>query len=224
MVVWTLIRVSIMERWLKNQSSGSQLWILGAWFLALVAALIADLRAAEPEKELPTMPQIIQIAKIEIGTWENYEAGDLITREQGKKLIDAIGKLGWTPTNAEVLLAKMPEAKEALCEVLLTEKGRPFMRRVLKMPLGIDRVDNLIKIPSGRSLVKTLVNDKGGDQLIEYLTTSEGGKNLGKMLGKEAHVDFNKATGRLYTAKALLLEVETQYQADMQKLDKPVIK
>jgi len=212
-----------MQRWLKFQSRDSWFWITGVWILAILAALVADLRAAEPEKELPTMPQIIQAAKTEIATWENYQAGDLISREQGKKLLDAIGKLGWALTNDEELLAKMPEAKEPLCDLLLTEKGRPFMRRVLKMPQGLDRVDNMLKLSNGRSLVKQLLNDKGGDQLIEYLTTSEGGKNLGKMLGKEAHVDFNKATGRIYTAKALLLEVEQQFQLDMKKLDKPVV-
>jgi len=212
-----------MQRWLKYRTHDSQFWIIGFWLSAIAAALIADLRAAEPEKELPTMAQIIQAAKTEIGTWQNYEAGDLISREQGKKLIDAIDKLGWSPSNDDELLAKVPEAKDALCELLLTDKGRPFMRRVLKMPQGIDRVDNLIKVPNGRAIVKRLLNDKGGDELIEYLTTSEGGKNLGKMLGKEAHVDFNKPTGKLYTAKALLLEVETQYQADMKKLDKPVV-
>lgn len=212
-----------MQHWLKNRSHDSQQWIIGVWVLALVAAMIADLRAAEPEKELPTMSQIIQAAKTEIATWQHYEAGDLISREQGKKLIDAIDKLGWSPSNDEELLAKMPDAKDAICELLLTDKGRPFMRRVLKMPQGLDRVDNLTKLPDGRALVKRLLNDKGGDQLIEYLTTSEGGKNLGKMLGKEAHVDFNKPTGKLYTAKALLLEVEAQYQADMKKLDKPVV-
>lgn len=192
--------------------------------LALLAAMLQALQAAEPEaKELPTMAQIIQAAKTELAGWDHYQAGDLISREQGQKLIDAIGKLGWKPVNEDELLAKVPDAREPLCELLLTDKGRPFMRRVLKMPQGLDRVDNMIKLPNGRALVKQLLNDKGGDKLIEYLTTSEGGKNLGKMLGKEAHVDFNKATGRTYTAKALLLEVEAQYQADMKKLDKPVI-
>lgn len=213
-----------MQRWIKTSSADARHAIIIAWAIAILAAMIADLRAAEPEaKELPTMAQIIQAAKTEIATWEHYQAGDLISREQGQQLIDAIAKLGWTPANDEQILAKVPDAKDPLCELLLTDKGRPFMRQVLKMPLGLDRVDNLLKIPSGKALVKTLVNDKGGDQLIQYLTTSEGGKNLGKMLGKEAHVDFNKATGRIYTAKALLLEVEAQYQVDMKKLDKPVI-
>lgn len=213
-----------MQRWLPISPANSRRAIFIGWVLAILGAILADLRAAEPEgKELPTMPQIIQAAKAEIGTWENYQAGDLISREQGKKLIDAIGKLGWTPANDDELLAKVPAAKEPLCELLLSDKGRPFMRRVLKMPGGLDRVDNMLKLSNGRALVKQLLNDKGGDQLIEYLTTSEGGKNLGKMLGKEAHVDFNKATGRLYTAKALLLEVEAQYQSDMKKLDKPVV-
>jgi len=213
-----------MNRRFNLTSFDTRQAIIIGWALAILAAMIADLRATEPEaKQLPTMAQIIQAAKTEIANWEHYQAGDLISREQGKKLIDAIGKLGWSPANDEEILAKVPEAKEALCELLLTDKGRPFMRRVLKMPQGLDRVDNLIKLPNGRALVKQLVNDKGGDQLIEYLTTSEGGKNMGKMLGKEAHVDFNKATGRLYTAKALLLEVETQYHADMSKLEKSAL-
>lgn len=213
-----------MQRWLKLSDSDAQRVVLFFWGLAILAALWADLRAAEPEeKELPTMAQVIQAAKTEIGSWENYQAGDLISREQGRKLITAISKLGWQPSNEDEILSKVPEAKDPLCELLLTDKGRPFMRRVLKMPQGIDRVDNMMKLPNGRSLVKQLLNDKGGDQLIEYMTTSEGGKNLGKMLGKEAHVDFNKATGRLYTAKSVLLEVEAQYHLDIKKLDKPVI-
>lgn len=213
-----------MQRWRKFSTAESHPVILIAWVIAIVAALIADLRAAEPEgKEPPTMAQIIAAAKTEIATWENYQAGDLISREHGKKLIDAIGKLGWKPTNDDEILAKVPEAKDPLCDLLLSDKGRPFMRRVLKLPQGLDRVDNMLKLSNGRALVKQLLNDKGGDQLIEYLTTSEGGKNLGKMLGKEAHVDFNKATGRLYTAKSVLLEVEQQYQLDMKKLDKPVL-
>jgi hypothetical protein len=213
-----------MQHWLKTSSNVSQRAIFLAWVIAILAALIADLRAAEPEvKELPTMAEIIKTAKTEIASWENYQPGDLISRERGKSLFDAIGKLGWKPSNDDEILAKVPAANDPLCELLLSEKGRPFMRQVLKMPQGIDRVDNLLKIPSGKTLVKTLLNDKGGDQLIEYLTTSEGGKNLGKMLGKEAHVNFNKPTGRLYTAKAVLLEVEAQYQADMKKLAMPVI-
>lgn len=192
--------------------------------IVVLATMFANLSAAEPEgKELPTMAEIIAAAKTEIANWENYQPGDLISREQGKSLFDAIGKLGWKPSNEEQVLAKVPDAKDPLCEILLTDKGRPFMRRILKMPQGIDRVDNLLKIPSGKALVKTLVHDKGGDQLIEYLTTSEGGKNLGKMLSQEAHVNFNKPTGRLYTAKAVLLEVEAQYQADMKVLAMPVI-
>ena len=213
-----------MQCLLKIHSHAHPLWVINARLLVILSVLGAGLYAAETvEKELPTMPQIIQAAKAQIGTWDNYQPGDLISREQGKHLLDAIGKLGWSPANDEELLAKMPDAKDPLCELLLSDKGRPFMRRVLKLPQGLDRVDNMLKLSNGRALVKQLLNDKGGDQLIEYLTTSDGGKNLGKMLGKEAHVDFNKATGRLYTAKALLLEVEQQFQLDMKKLDKPQV-
>ena len=61
-----------------------------------------------------------------------------------------------------------------------------------------------------------VIRGPGGDEMIEYMTTSKGGKNLGKLLENAPEGNnFNRPTGRIYTAEMLVQALKKSYQEEM---------
>ncbi|MGC4005374.1 MAG: hypothetical protein QM811_20545 [Pirellulales bacterium] len=161
--------------------------------------------------ELPEFSVVIEQARSAIANFDGYRPGDPIQRDQASQIITAIERSGWAVPGREALLARVPAKNDPFFTLLHGNGGRDFERKIAKLPGGLDRVDNLLKLPDGPRVVKQLIDGPGGDELIRYLTTAEGGKELGRMLQQDAKVDFSKPTGRIYTAKALMIEVEAAY-------------
>jgi hypothetical protein len=107
--------------------------------------------------------------------------------------------------DADEILAATVGPDEFLTQQLRTPNGMRFMRRIAKLNDGYDRVDRLIRLPQGRQTVLALIANPRGDQLIEYMITTPGGKELGRMLSQDPRgTNFNRITGRIYTASLLL--------------------
>ena len=145
---------------------------------------------------------------------EEFKKGDLITRDQVKPLLAEIESLGWNIADRQDILSRALSAKEFLVtELRGSKKGLAFMRAVSGLPHAYDRLDHLVRIPRGKQTVHDLIHKVGGAELIQYLTTTEGGKSLGKMLAETPNGrDFNKPTGRIYTADQLLDQLEASYK------------
>ena len=123
-----------------------------------------------------------------------------------------MAKTGWEAPQRDKILNRVPAKNDFLVTVLNEGKGRELMRQVAKTRNGFDKLDRLGQLPQGQQLVKQLVNSKDGYKLIDYLTQAEGGKNLGDMLAQDGKKNFNLPTGKLYTAKALLTELQPLYE------------
>jgi hypothetical protein len=79
------------------------------------------------------------------------------------------------------------------------------MRQISKMALAYDRIDRLAPLPHGQQTIRDLIRGPDGYKLIAYMTGTSGGTQLGRMLSTSPNAaGFNSATGRIYTAEALI--------------------
>jgi hypothetical protein len=139
----------------------------------------------------------------------DYRAGDLVSQRQVASALAELKKAGWEVEQSRKLLARVPADGEFLVRALRTPQGVPFMRRVSAMPDGYDRLDRLSRLPNGQQTVQKLIEGPDGHKLIGYLAEARGGKEMGTMLGRTPQgTDFNVGTGRIYTSKQLLGELE----------------
>ena len=68
-------------------------------------------------------------------------------------------------------------------------------------------------------IVNVTVTDPDGYKLFEYMTTSKGGKALGEQLSNSRRGrNFNKPTGRIYTAKGLIERLKLSHAGHVSKL------
>jgi hypothetical protein len=179
---------------------------------ACLAGLILFATAAPPRAasaEPPLVGALKQSVEKTLAQAPGYRALDVLSRSQAEAVLRNWqgGKLNAAQTNE--LLKRVPSDDEFLVRALSTPKGAAFMRQVAAMPQGYDRLDRLSRIPNGQQVVQQLIDIPDGHKLIEYMTGTSGGKELGTMLGQPTNSDdFNRATGRIYTAKQLQAELE----------------
>jgi len=144
----------------------------------------------------------------------NYRSGDLITRGEVKPLWGQLQKLGFSPSDAEQIIGDIPAKNEFLPTQLRTRAGKKFMRQIAKYPDAYDRLDRLSRMPHGRQTIRDLMKGPGGEKMIEYMPTTSGGKELGKLLSNNPRTrNFNKPTGRIYTAAMLIARLEESHTA-----------
>ena len=173
--------------------------------LVAFAALTRPAASAEP----PLAQALRSSVEKTLAHDPNYRAGDILTQSQVQAALRQSKGAGLDPAQAAELLKRVPRDDEFLVRALGTPKGADFMRQVASMPQGYDRLDRLSRIPNGQQIVEQLIKGPDGHKLIEYLTESNGGKELGTMLGRTTSSDdFNRPTGRIYTAKQLQAELE----------------
>jgi hypothetical protein len=174
--------------------------------------------AAPPQptvgQQLPSPAAVRAIVEQTLAKDRDYRPGDLLSQKRVASVIGQLKAAGWDVPQSRELLARVPAENEFLVRALSTRQGVAFMRSISTMSGGYDRVDRLSRLPNGQQLVERLVSGPDGYKLIAYLSESRGGHELGTMLGRTAQgVDFNRSTGRIYTAKQLLDELEKLYAA-----------
>jgi hypothetical protein len=171
----------------------------------------ADDRAdsSKAGKKLPPFSAVKTTVERTLATDPDYRAGDLVSQRQVATALGELKKVGWEVEQSRKLLARVPAEGEFLVRALRTPRGVPFMRQVSALPGGFERVDRLSRLPNGQQTVQKLIEGPDGHKLIGYLAEARGGREMGKMLGGTAQgADFNEATGRIYTSKQLLVELE----------------
>jgi hypothetical protein len=177
--------------------------------VAIGSLLLGAQSVIAADQQLPTVDKINAIVQKSLARDASYQPGDLLTQSQVAVVLGEIKKAGWEVPATRELLARVPHDHEFLIRALRTGKGVGFMRRVASMPNGFDRVDRLSRLPNGQATIKQLIATPDGHKLIGYMTESSGGKQLGVQLaGTAAGGDFNKPTGRIYSAQQLLAELE----------------
>ncbi len=175
----------------------------------LVVAAASSTEGVEGGKQIPPISEIRRTVLDYFEDQEDYRPGDMITREQIEPLLERLREKGLPLPDAKEILDSVPEKGEFLVDQLGTPAGRKFMRRIARFPEAYDRLDRLGRLPRGKRTVADLIRDPGGYKMIEYMTTAAGGKELGRMLSNSPKgKNFNRPTGRTYTAELLLERLE----------------
>ena len=140
-----------------------------------------------------------------------YQPGDLIVRQEAQKVFALLQKGGVTVRDQQAILAKMLPEGDFLAKTLRgSNQGRKFMHQIASYPLAYDQLDRLREQPVGRRTVASLVRGPDGYKMLQYMTTPNG-KNLGRMLTKDKKEgNYNRPTGRIYTADQLIEAIKEQ--------------
>ena len=190
--------------------------------LAFVPVVIHISDVWASDKPIPSIDEIRKAVDGYFEDKEDYEPGDLITREQVEPLLDRMQEMGLPMPDKEEILEATLNKDNFIVRQLGTSAGRTFMRQISKFPEAYDRLDRLSRLPRGRKIVKDLVRGPGGYKMIEYMTTSAGGKEMGRMLSDDPNgQNFNDPTGRIYTAKMLINRLALSREESLEAKQKP---
>lgn len=186
--------------------------LVGALWALAVTGWTGVAQAATEDKPLPSLTEVQQLVVRHFAAMPDYRPGDIIARSQVEALFPQLERLGWKVSGRKGVLGKIPADGDYLIRKLQTPQGRKFMRHIAGYPNAYDRLDRLSWLPQGKQTVHDLIHKTGGDEMIEYLTTTSGGAELGKMLSKSPKgADFNRPTGKIYTAEMLLAHLKKAY-------------
>jgi hypothetical protein len=181
---------------------------LGLRFLLIVSMTRVACTAVAQQTEVLTKPSLDEVTRFTQQFFEKqpgFQPGDLVTRGATMRLITALREKGWQVADQQELLERVLKDDDFLVRQFRDERGREFLRKIEKLPEGIDRVDRLSKLPQGELSVNDLIRKvPNGAEWIEAMTTTRRGEILGERLSNApAGRDFNEPTGRLYNVDAL---------------------
>ena len=190
-------------------------WVLAVGWWAGVA------RGAAKPMEFPSFGKVREVALRHFSLLPDYRPGDIIVRSEVEPLFAQLQRVGWAVSDRRDVLGKVPSDSDYLPRKLRTERGRKFMRRIANHPNAYDRLERLSRLPYGKQTVHDLIYKTGGHEMIEYLTTASGGKELGKMLSKAPKgARFNEPTGRIYTVKMFLVQLQKSHATEAARREK----
>jgi hypothetical protein len=184
----------------------------------LAVACLAVFSVGAAKAALPSWEQVQKVVDQQLNSLGDYQSGDLISKNQVDPIFDRLQGLGWTVRDRLDIMALVPSDNEAMVRQFRTAAGKKFMREINKSPLGYDRVDQIEQLPGGRTLgqstIDLLISTPGGYKNILNLGTSTPKQNQSWMLAPGSQsCNFNAATGRIYTAEALVARLKQSYQA-----------
>jgi hypothetical protein len=186
--------------------------------VSLLAAGGADAAETAKGRPLPKFETVREVVLRELVDPPARIPGDIIARSEVRPVFDQLRLMGWPVLDEKVILKQVPGDTDFVLQKLRTPRGRSFMRKVARYPQAYDRLYRMATLPHGRQTVDRLIRSKGGDQFIAYLTESRGGKNLGKMLQSTPRgAKFNRPTGKIFTADALITRLKQSYTAEQQR-------
>ena len=194
------------RRWSKWSALRlAALGLAAAWWEAIACG-------ATGQESPPSLAQVQTVVNRHFARVPDYRPGDIIAQSDVEPLFAQLARLGWSVADRKAILAAVLADDDFLVASLRTKSGRKFMRRIAGYPEAYDRLDRLARLPCGKHAVRRLIGGPDGYKMIEYMTTTRGGIELGKQLSNTPKgKDFNKPTGRLYTAELLLERLKKSY-------------
>lgn len=175
------------------------------------AVLIASSALSDEPNLSPA--QVKQVLSRHFSQRDDYRSGDLITRDDTKKVVAALSAAGWNVPQAGKLIEDSLPANSVLVRSLSTKTGKRFMRRVAKERLIYDRLDRVARVSGGPALLRDLPKLPDGYRyakmdrpravpgLLELLPKSGSGK-------RRTIKNYDKPTSRIYTEKDLADRLE----------------
>ena len=174
----------------------------------IVSTCLLAIGAAVARADGPAAPSSAQVRKEVLRYFkaqDGYQRGNLITRDQVEPLLGRLRGMGLALPDAKQVLRDVLPADGFLPQQFASPAGRSFMRQISSFPNAYDLLDRLSRLPRGRQTIRDLIRGPDGYKMLQYMSTTQGGRQLAKMLSNSPGAgDFNKPTGRIYTAEDLL--------------------
>lgn len=167
----------------------------------------------------PSPDQLLKFIHLQLESAANYKEGDLLTRSVVKKIFVALAKRGFKIEKSEEILKRVLSDDDFLVRQLQDVKGRAFLRKIEKLPGGIDRLDRLCRIPNGEASVRDLIHKvPNGHEWIEAMVTTKRGRILGERLSNSPQIsNFNDPTHRIYKPEDLVKAVHPNLKPQQAK-------
>ena len=187
----------------------------------LSVELIAEKAVQADESEPLQLAPFSEFEAIARGSLESakiYKKNDIITRDQVVPILQRFKARGWEIKGSRKFTDRLLSPVDYMVRQLRSKQGLRFMRQINQYDGGYDRLDRLRRMPYGKRRVRELITTPDGYKLIQYMTTTKYGLNLGRQLSKGVNgANFNKPTGRIYTVKSLVEELEKLYKNEAER-------
>jgi hypothetical protein len=196
--------------------SGVHLRCIGiALLLSAVAGTVSG--ATKKKQTLPKFDKVAGLVQRHFASLPDYQTGDIIAKSDVQPIFKKIESLGWEVRDEKAILERVPAGQDFLVRQLRSKQGKDLMRQVSGYPLIYDRMDRISQQTGGEQLLRDLPKlpdaHKAVAHLVDFLPKTGSSRT--------PHVkDYDKATGRIYTQKQLLHQLEQAYQLAQQKAEK----
>jgi hypothetical protein len=186
--------------------------------LAAGRSLGAPRDSATKSAKLPPFEAVKRTVADTLAKDKSYRPGDLLSQGRLANVLGRLRSAGWEVSKSRELNSRTLADSDFLVHALSSESGVKFMRQVSPIPDGFEKLDRLARIPNGEATVQRLIAGPDGYKFISYLAETPAGHEMGRMLAATSpDGQFNRDTGRIYTEKQLLQELQKLYAEDMQR-------
>lgn len=175
--------------------------------------------AGKKTKVLPSPAMVQKVVKVHLAKLPEYQEGDILCRSDVEPIFRQLAKIGWKAADAKKILGEMLDANNFLIKELRTDRGRQFMRKVSGDPSVYDRLDRVARHRRGPATIRSLVRLPNGEKYAKA-DPGRGNPSMSDLVliydrGAEQNrklKDYNKPTGRIYTADQFLKRLSRSYQ------------
>jgi hypothetical protein len=166
-------------------------------------------RPAPPPKPDAQMQALADMVNKQLSKRQGYLNGDMISGTDAEPILRECAKQGWSEKDLSAIRARLVPENSVLMRSMRTKGGIKFMRHVARDRGGYDRADRLSRMTDGPTVMWRLTETgEEGYKLIDYMANAPGGYEMGVMLSRDPNAgNFNQPTGRIYTADALVTEL-----------------
>lgn len=191
--------------------------------LIVVSSLGAVVTAANRDK-FPKWSEVERLAQSGIARRNDYRPRDIISKGDVAPIFSSLAKHGWKVKDAKAIMGKMLEDSHFLVKVLREGDGRGFMRKVSRDPAVYDRLDRVAAHDGGKPLIRSLIKLPDGEKytkakpgpgsptMSDLLLINERGSAQRRRLK-----DYDKPTGRIYTADQFVARLKKSYSQAAKK-------
>lgn len=191
-----------------------RLIVCGIILFAVELAVLPDAQALPSKGKLRWEP-LSKVIDAHFAAISGYNAGAIITQTDIEPLWGKLAKAGWNVAalDRDQITKLVPTTKEFLVKQLRTSNGRRFMRKVaVKYPLIYDRLDMLAHTSGGgRPAVSGLINAPDAELTVKYMFSDGGELSWAAMMPERKN--FDRPTGRIYTAEALKARLQQLFES-----------
>lgn len=179
--------------------------------------------AAAQNDSFPSFVAVQHVVQRHLSQLDDYRPGDLIARRDIEPIFRHLEQLGWDVADRDKILKDALEDQNYLVTEFRTQAGKRLMRKISGYKLVYDRFDRIAGVYGGKQLIHDLAKLPDGERYAKQKTRPEV-PDLLDLLPKRGSgqtrtiKDYDKPTGRIYTADQLLARLRDSHTRALEEL------